>query len=61
MSLALFMDEHVKSAVSRALRQRGINVITAQEDGSDGLPDEELLDRASDLGRVLVTHDEDFL
>jgi predicted nuclease of predicted toxin-antitoxin system len=61
MSLMLLMDEHVKSAVTRGLRQRGFDVITAQEDGSDGLPDEELLDRGIALGRLLVTHDEDFL
>jgi predicted nuclease of predicted toxin-antitoxin system len=61
MSLALLMDEHVKTAVTRGLRQRDVDVITAQEDGGDGLPDEELLDRATALGRLLVTHDEDFL
>lgn len=55
------MDEHVKSAVTDGLRQRGYDVLTAQEDGSDGLPDPEQLDRATFLGRVFVSQDEDFL
>jgi hypothetical protein len=32
-------------------------VLTAQEDGASRLPDEALLERASQLGRPLVTHD----
>jgi predicted nuclease of predicted toxin-antitoxin system len=61
MSLSLLMDEHVKSAVTDGLRRRGCDVLTAQEDESDGLPDPRLLDRATILGRVLVTNDDDFL
>jgi len=36
-------------------------VLTAQEDGSAELDDDDLLQRATELGRVLVSQDEDLL
>lgn len=61
MSLALYMDQHVPSAVTKGLRQRGLDVLTAQEDGRSEVDDERLLERVAELGRVLYTHDHDFL
>lgn len=61
MSVKLYMDVHVKRAVIDGLRLRGVDVLTAQEDGTTTLEDEQLLDRATGLGRVLFTQDEDFL
>jgi len=55
------MDVHVPAAITRALRRRGIDVLTAQEDGAALLEDVELLERASALGRVIFTRDRDFL
>jgi len=55
------MDVHAPLAITEALRQRGVDVLTAQEDGKDRLEDSPLLDRANALGRVLFTQDEDFL
>jgi hypothetical protein len=55
------MDVHVKKAVTAGLRRRGVDVLTAQEDGGTRLLDPELLDRATALGRVLVSQDEDLL
>ncbi len=55
------MDVHVRRAVAAALRLRSIDVLTAQEDGSAELPDGMLLKRATELGRVLVSQDEDLL
>lgn len=55
------MDEHVKSAVTQGLRLRSVTVLTAQADGSDQFSDPDLLDRATALGYVLFTQDEDFL
>jgi predicted nuclease of predicted toxin-antitoxin system len=55
------MDAHIKSAVTHGLRLRGVMVLTAQEDGTDRLPDSDLLDRATALGHVLFTQDADFL
>ena len=43
----LYMDEHVPSAITEGLRRRGVDVLTAQEDGRTGEDDPELLDRAS--------------
>jgi predicted nuclease of predicted toxin-antitoxin system len=40
---------------------RGIDVLTAQEDGKEGKSDPELLDRAHTLKRVLFTFDDDLL
>jgi hypothetical protein len=43
------------------LRQRGIDVLTAFEDGRAELDDDELLDRALFLNRVFVSQDHDLL
>jgi hypothetical protein len=40
---------------------RSIDVLTAQEDGAAELDDDRLLQRATALGRVLVSQDEDLL
>ena len=57
MSVKLYMDVHVQRAISEGLRLRGIDVLTAQEDGGQRLPDPELLNRATVLGRVLFSQD----
>jgi hypothetical protein len=61
VSVDLYMDVHVRRAVTVGLRLRGVDVITAQEDGSVVLDDSSLLDRASILGRVLFSQDDDLL
>jgi hypothetical protein len=43
------------------LRLRSIDVLTAQEDGAAEMDDDRLLQRATELGRVLVSQDEDLL
>jgi predicted nuclease of predicted toxin-antitoxin system len=55
------MDVHIRRAIIDGLRECGVDVTTAREDGTDRLPDPELLDRASTLGCVLVTGDDDLL
>jgi predicted nuclease of predicted toxin-antitoxin system len=55
------MDVHVKRAVTDGLRRRGVDVLTAQEDGTARLDDTDLLDHATSLGRVLVSQDDDLL
>lgn len=57
----LYMDEHVQRGVTRALRTRGVDVLTAQEDDGEGASDPKLLQRATDLGRVLFSQDDDLL
>jgi Domain of unknown function (DUF5615) len=61
VSVALYMDVHVPAAITRGLLMRGVDVITAQLDGSTRLEDSKLLDRATQLGRVLFSQDEDLL
>ncbi len=61
MSLALYFDVHVRAAIADGLRLRGVDVLTAQEDGAAEMEDPELLDRAGVLGRVIFTQDQDFL
>jgi predicted nuclease of predicted toxin-antitoxin system len=61
MAVGLYMDVHVRRAVTVGLRLRGADVLTAQEDGAANFDDPRLLDRASELGRVLFTHDDDLL
>jgi hypothetical protein len=55
------MDVHVPAAITRGLLLRGVDVLTAQIDGTTRLEDPDLLDRASALGRVLFSQDEDLL
>jgi hypothetical protein len=54
------MDVHVPFAITVGLRRRGIDVLTAQEDDSSTLEDDQLLPRAALLGRVLFTQDNGF-
>lgn len=61
MSTALFMDVHIPKAITVGLRSRGVDVLTAQEDGASTLEDAELLQRATELRRVLFTFDDDLL
>jgi Domain of unknown function (DUF5615) len=55
------MDHHVPRAITNGLRLRGVDVLTAREDGASELRDPALLERASELGRVLFTQDDDLL
>lgn len=57
MAVRLYLDVHVPRAITAGLRERRIDVLTAQEDGLAEAADERLLLRASELGRVLFTQD----
>jgi hypothetical protein len=61
MPLAFYMDHYVPRAVTLGLRLRGVDVLTAYEDGASELDDATLLDRASERRRVLFTRDDDLL
>jgi hypothetical protein len=61
VSLKLDTDVHVPRAITVALRLRGVEIITAQEDFTSELPDPDLLDKATSLNATLFTQDEDFL
>ena len=48
-------------AITNGLRLRRVDVFTANEDGASRLRDPALLDRATELERVLFTQDDDLL
>jgi len=56
-----YTDEHVGKAVVRALRRRGVDVLTTPEAGLLNAPDEDHMARAREEGRVIFTQDDDFL
>lgn len=56
-----FLDQNIHGGTARGLRALGIDVVTAQELGRCGLPDDKQLAFALAEGRVLVTNDQDFL
>jgi predicted nuclease of predicted toxin-antitoxin system len=61
MPIVFYMDQHVPRAITVGLRLRGVEVLTAYEDGAGELEDVQLLDRAGALERVLFTRDDDLL
>jgi predicted nuclease of predicted toxin-antitoxin system len=61
MSLKLYMDHNVRQEIVDGLRRRGVDVVTALEDGADRLPDPQVLDRATAQGRVLFSRDDDLI
>jgi hypothetical protein len=61
VTVGLYFDHNVNRAITQGLRLREVDVLTAYEDASHLLPDPELLDRATDLGRPLFSSDEDLI
>jgi len=61
MSIRYHLDENVDPAVALGLRQRGVDVTTARDQGLLGASDEAQLKSAVLSARMLVTHDRDFL
>jgi len=59
LSVLLYMDVHIPSAITDALRRRGVDVLTSQEDLTDEWNDALLLERATALSRVLFSMDTD--
>lgn len=57
MAIALYMDVHIPQAITDQLRRRDVDVLTAFEDDTLELPDDQLLVRATQLNRVLFTQD----
>jgi len=59
--LQFHLDEHIPVAVAEGLRRRGVNVTTTVEEGLLSSTDRDQLEYARAEGRILVTHDADFL
>lgn len=60
-AITLYLDENVSPKIARQLQNRGIDAISVRELGVLGDADLTHLQRATQLGRVLVTCDADFL
>src|SRR5260370_913937 len=54
--MLLYADEDFPRPAVIELRQRGHDVITAQEDGMSSSPDPDILARAHALGRAVLTY-----
>jgi uncharacterized protein with PIN domain len=61
VNVRLYMDVHVRRAVTDGLRLLKVDVLTAQDDEAAELDDPELLDRTTELGRILFSQDDDLL
>lgn len=61
MSLRFYMDVHVPKAITVRLKLKGIDVLTAQDDGCSLYSDEQLLERSTHLNRILFSQDADFI
>src|SRR6266849_1197597 len=57
MPVPLYFDVHAHKAIHDQLQFRGVDVLRAQDDGAAEMMDEELLQRCTDLGRVIFTQD----
>ncbi len=57
----VYADVHVPFAVVNCLREFGADILRVQDDGRRTDDDEHLLSRATDLGRLFLTGDRDFL
>lgn len=57
MAIRLYMDVHIPQSITDQLRRRDVDVLTAIEDGTDELPDDELLNHVRSLNRVIFTQD----
>lgn len=60
MAVAFYMDVHVPQGVTDQLRRRGVEVLTAIEDGRRRQADLRVFERSVELHRVMVTQDKGF-
>ena len=61
MAVRLYMNHNVVRAVTQGLQLRGVDVLTALGDGAHELDDPDLLNRATELDRVLYSNDDDLV
>ena len=59
--LKFYLDENISPRIASALKMDGIDVVSARELGVLGDSDENHLQRATKMGRVLCTQDRDYL
>ena len=61
MSIGFYMDENVPRQITVGLRLRDVDVLTVQEDKRAGMPDPQVLERSTELQKVLFSRDDDLL
>jgi hypothetical protein len=61
LPLRLYADECVDGRIVAGLRRRGIDVATAADEGLRSATDPQHMERATALGRIVVSADRDFL
>ena len=59
--ISLYLDENLSPKIAEQLRQRGIDAVCVRDLDQLGDTDVNHLERATDMGRTLVTTDVDFL
>ena len=60
-AISLYFDESVEVAVTEQIRLREIDAVNVRDLGLLGDTDINHLERATEMGRVLCTYDQDFL
>ena len=60
LDFPLLADENVHPEVIDFLRKAGLDIASVSEQGQYGLPDSQVLQKATEAGRVVLTHDSDF-
>jgi predicted nuclease of predicted toxin-antitoxin system len=60
LDFPLLADENILPEVINFLRKLGLDVDSVAEQGKFGLPDTDVLQQATEAGRVVLTHDSDF-
>ena len=56
----LVADVNIASTVIQFLREHGVDVVSAREEGWSRYEDIDILRKAHDMGRSVLTHDSDF-
>lgn len=59
--IRFYLDENLDLAIAEQLKRRGIDVVTVRDVGRLGNSDVNHLKRATEMGQVLCTQDDDFL
>jgi predicted nuclease of predicted toxin-antitoxin system len=59
--MIIYADENIEEAIIQGLRRRGIDVVSARDEGFIGKDDDFHLRQAKRIGAIVLTHDVDFL
>ena len=57
---SLVADMDIAVTVIRFLRERGVDVVSAREEGWSGYEDRDILREAHEMNRFVLTHDSDY-